>query len=63
MADQTTRNRFDLAELGGAFDDLGTLIQFIVAYVSILKMDPAGIRCGDDRCRLLLQDTFSGSTD
>lgn len=37
------KNRFDLSELAGAFGDLGTLIPFVVAYVSILKMDPAGI--------------------
>lgn len=37
------KNRFDLPELAGAFGDLGTLIPFVVAYVSILKMDPAGI--------------------
>ncbi len=37
------KNRFDLAELAGAFGDLGTLIPFVVAYVSILKMDPTGI--------------------
>lgn len=40
------RNRFNLAELGGAFGDLGTLIPFVVAYVSILKMDPTGILLG-----------------
>ena len=37
------RNRFDLSELAGAFGDLGTLIPFVVAYVSVLHMDPAGI--------------------
>ncbi len=37
------KNRFDLPELAGAFGDLGTLIPFVVAYVSILKMDPTGI--------------------
>jgi MFS superfamily sulfate permease-like transporter len=37
------RNRFDLSEFAGAFGDLGTLIPFVVAYVSVLKMDPAGI--------------------
>jgi MFS superfamily sulfate permease-like transporter len=37
------KNRYDLAELSGAFGDLGTLIPFVVAYISILKMDPAGI--------------------
>lgn len=37
------RNRFDAAELGGAFGDLGTLIPFVVAYVGLLKMDAAAI--------------------
>jgi MFS superfamily sulfate permease-like transporter len=37
------RNRYDLQELAGAFGDLGTLIPFVVAYISIVKMDPAGI--------------------
>lgn len=37
------RNRYDLQELAGAFGDLGTLIPFVVAYVSILKMDPSAI--------------------
>jgi predicted benzoate:H+ symporter BenE len=39
----TTKNRFDLRELAGAFGDLGTLIPFVAAYISILKMDPSGI--------------------
>lgn len=43
MRSAPTGNRFDAAELGGAFGDLGTLIPFVVAYVSILKMDPTGI--------------------
>jgi MFS superfamily sulfate permease-like transporter len=37
------KNRYDLHELAGAFGDLGTLIPFVVAYISILGMDPAGI--------------------
>jgi len=37
------RNRFDLAELAGAFGDLGTLIPFVVAYVSILEFEPTGL--------------------
>jgi len=40
------KNRFDLQELAGAFGDLGTLIPFVVAYVSILKMDPASLFLG-----------------
>ena len=46
MTAPQARNRFDLSELSGAFGDLGTLIPFIVAYVSILKMDPSGILLG-----------------
>lgn len=46
MTEQPAKNRFDWAELGGAFGDLGTLIPFIVAYISILKMDPTGILLG-----------------
>lgn len=37
------RNRFDLAEVGGAFGDLGTLIPFVVAYVGVLKMDATSV--------------------
>lgn len=36
-------NRFDRMEWAGAFGDLGTLIPFVVAYISLLKMDPYGI--------------------
>jgi len=38
-----SRNRFDLPEWAGAFGDLGTLIPFVAAYISILKMDPNGL--------------------
>ncbi len=40
------RNRYDLAELSGAFGDLGTLVPFVVAYLSIVRMDPAGVLLG-----------------
>jgi MFS superfamily sulfate permease-like transporter len=36
-------NIYDLRELAGAFGDLGTLIPFLVGYITINKMDPAGI--------------------
>ena len=36
-------NRYDRMEWAGAFGDLGTLIPFTVAYISLLKMDPYGI--------------------
>ena len=38
-----SRNRFDRMEIAGAFGDFGTLIPFVVAYVSLLKMDPFGV--------------------
>ena len=37
------RNRFDRAELAGAFGDFGTLIPFVVAYISLLGLDPFGV--------------------
>ena len=45
MYDKSARppNRFDLPEWAGAFGDLGTLIPFVAAYVSILKMDANGL--------------------
>lgn len=39
----TIRNRFDRAELAGAFGDLGTLIPFVVAYIKMLNLDPFGV--------------------
>jgi hypothetical protein len=38
-----TANRFDRLEWAGAFGDLGTLIPFVVAYITLLKVDPLGI--------------------
>src|SRR3990172_6363901 len=37
------RNRFDRMEWAGAFGDLGTLIPFVVAYISVVKVDPFGV--------------------
>jgi MFS superfamily sulfate permease-like transporter len=36
-------NRFDRMEWAGAFGDLGTLIPFVVAYLSMLNLDPCGV--------------------
>lgn len=41
-----TKNRYDLRELAGAFGDLGTLVPFVVAYVTLLDMDPVAILVG-----------------
>lgn len=38
-----SRNRYDRSEWAGAFGDLGTLIPFIIGYISILKLDPLGV--------------------
>ena len=36
-------NRFDRMEWAGAFGDLGTLIPFVVAYLTMLNLDPFGV--------------------
>jgi hypothetical protein len=36
-------NVYTIQELAGAFGDLGTLIPFLAGYITIVKMDPAGI--------------------
>ena len=33
-------NRFDRGEVAGAFGDLGTLVPFVVGYVTINRLDP-----------------------
>jgi MFS superfamily sulfate permease-like transporter len=38
-----TKNRFDKMEWAGAFGDLGTLIPFLVAYITIVKVEPLGM--------------------
>ncbi len=45
-APATPANRFDRLEWAGAFGDLGTLIPFVVAYISLLHMDPYGVLLG-----------------
>jgi predicted benzoate:H+ symporter BenE len=36
-------NDYDVRELSGAFGDLGTLIPFVVGYITMARMDPAGV--------------------
>jgi len=38
-----TKNRYDMMELAGAFGDIGTLIPFVIAYITILGIDPLGL--------------------
>lgn len=39
-------NRFDRSELAGAFGDLGTLVPFVVGYVTVARLDPQGVLLG-----------------
>lgn len=36
-------NDYNLQELAGAFGDLGTLILFLVGYITLTKIDPVGV--------------------
>lgn len=40
---QKCGNAYNLRELAGAFGDLGTLIPFLVGYITLSKMDPVGV--------------------
>lgn len=40
------RNRYGLNEWAGAFGDLGTLLPFLLAYLAVLHLDPAGLLFG-----------------
>lgn len=44
--DARPANRYDRLGWAGAVGDLGTLMPFVVAYVSILKLDPFGVLFG-----------------
>lgn len=39
-------NDFNRSELAGAFGDLGTLVPFVVGYITISQMDPQGVLLG-----------------
>lgn len=40
---QSIKNKFSIREIGGAFGDWGTLIPFIIGYITIVGFNPAGI--------------------
>jgi MFS superfamily sulfate permease-like transporter len=40
---EKTRNLYNKMEWAGAFGDVGTLIPFVVAYITIVKIDPLGL--------------------
>lgn len=39
-------NRYDRLEWAGAFGDLGTLLPFVIAYLSVMKLDAFGVLFG-----------------
>jgi MFS superfamily sulfate permease-like transporter len=39
-------NRYDRSEVAGAFGDLGTLVPFVVGYITIARLDPQGVLLG-----------------
>ena len=39
----SSANRYDRAEIAGAFGDLGTLVPFVVAYIGVLETDFVGV--------------------
>lgn len=43
LADLGRGNRYDRWEWAGAFGDIGTLIPFVLAYITLLKIDPVGL--------------------
>ena len=45
-------NLYNRMEWAGAFGDLGTLIPFVVAYISLLKMDPLGVLLSFALCEI-----------
>ncbi|MGH8686534.1 MAG: putative sulfate/molybdate transporter [Burkholderiales bacterium] len=45
-------NRYDRAEWAGAFGDLGTLLPFVLAYIAVVRIDPAGLLLGFGTCMI-----------
>jgi len=39
-------NTYDRNEVAGAFGDLGTLIPFVVGYITVNRLDPQGVLLG-----------------
>jgi hypothetical protein len=62
-------NVYVLTEWAEAFGDLGTLVPFVVAYVSVMKLEPLGVLFAfgatkiEDRHRAFLPDTCPGPAD
>jgi len=48
------KNQYNKMEFAGALGDLGTFIPFVVAYISINKIDPAGILLAFGLCEIFV---------
>lgn len=46
-------NADNLRELAGAVGDLGTLVPFVVGYITINKMDPVGVLVAFGLCKIM----------
>lgn len=42
----SVKNRYNLLEIAGSFGDLGTLLPFVLSYISILKFNPVSVLFG-----------------
>jgi hypothetical protein len=51
-------NDYNLQELAGAFGDLGTLIPFLVGYITISHMDPVGVLVGFGLFKIIVGFSF-----
>ena len=51
-------NEYNLQELAGAFGDLGTLIPFLVGYITISHMDPVGVLVGFGLFKIIVGLSF-----
>ena len=51
-------NSYNLQELAGAFGDLGTLIPFLVGYITISQMDPVGVLVSFGLFKIIVGLTF-----
>lgn len=46
MAVRVAGNEYNRLEFAGAFGDLGTLIPFVVRYITVSRLDPQGVLLG-----------------
>jgi hypothetical protein len=52
-------NAYNLRELAGACGDLGTLIPFLVGYITLSNMDPVGVLVSFGLCKIFEHQDYS----